>query len=92
MLKNRDSSHLRDDVRIGATWVGEALFVLAAIVFGLMVVGALIGLNPLSTPVTIAALIVIPVIFLGRARWYRRHRDEIERSGVPHARRERRGF
>ena len=81
-----------ESLRIPATWVGETIFVFAGILFGLMVVGALIGLNPLSTPVTLTALVVIPLVFYGRSRWYRRHRDEIERSGVPHHRRERRGF
>jgi len=92
MPNERSTDRFIDRFRTPATWVGETIFVLAGIALGLMVVGALIGLNPLSTPVTLTALVVIPLIFYGRSRWYHRHRDEIERSGVPHHRRERRGF
>jgi O-antigen/teichoic acid export membrane protein len=92
MVKERRRSRLVEAIRIPATWAGETVFVFAAIVFGLIAAGALIGLNPLTSPVVMAVLVVILVVFVGRGRWYRRHREEFERSNVSRERRERRGF
>ena len=92
MMKERDRTSLMEAIRTPATWFGETVFVFAAISLGLIAVGALIGLNPLTSPAISVALALIAAIFFGRNRWYRRHREEIERSGVSRARRERRGF
>jgi hypothetical protein len=92
MARERSRTSLAERIRTPATWAGEAIFIVAVIVLGLIMAGALIGLNPLSSPIVIVALLVIAVIVIGRTRWYRRNREEIQRGGAEHARRERRGF
>ena len=74
-------------------YFGEFLFLLAALVLGMIIAMAVIGgLSPFESDVMTIVVAAIAVVFAGHHLWYSRHRHEIEHVPERLAARERRGF